>query len=40
VDVSQTIPNYCGIFERMRQSMMRLSRRALNLMEDIVSTYY
>jgi hypothetical protein len=36
VDVCQTIRNYPGIFEWMRRSM---SRRALNLVEDILSTY-
>jgi hypothetical protein len=37
LDACQTIRNYPGIFERMRRSM---SRRALNLMEDILSIYY
>jgi hypothetical protein len=37
VDACQTIRNYPGIVERMPRSMMR---RALNLMEDILSTYY
>jgi hypothetical protein len=37
VDTCQTIRNYPGIFERMWRSM---SRRALNSMEYILSTYY
>jgi hypothetical protein len=37
VDACQTIRNCPGIFERMRRSM---SRRALNLLENILSTYY
>jgi hypothetical protein len=33
----KTIRNFPGIFERMRRAMLR---RALNLMEDILSSYY
>jgi hypothetical protein len=41
VDACQTIGNYPEIFERMRRSMMRsASGLALNLMEDILSTFY
>jgi hypothetical protein len=37
VDACQTIRNYPGIFEPMWRSVLR---RALNLMENILSTYY
>jgi hypothetical protein len=37
VDASQTIRNYLRISERIRRSMMR---RALSVMEDILSNYY
>jgi hypothetical protein len=37
VDACQTIRNYPATFERIRRSM---SRRALNLVEGILSTYY
>jgi hypothetical protein len=40
MDACQTIRNCPGIFERMRRSMMRCVRRALNLVEGILITYY
>jgi hypothetical protein len=40
VDACQTIRNHPAIFQRMQLSMIRWPRRALNLMEDILSNCY
>jgi hypothetical protein len=40
MDACQTICSYPGIFERMRQSVIRHVEAALNIMEEILSTYY
>jgi hypothetical protein len=40
VDACQTIRNCPGIFERMLRSMIQSVKAAVNLMEDILTTYY
>jgi hypothetical protein len=40
LDACQTIRNYPGIFQLLRESMMRRFECTLNLMEDTLGNYY